>query len=162
MSRHSDLMIARARLRWLGEVRQMSAIGTQEAYSRAGRGSAYWGCAEAYVRCVEPPPMTQSGRRASRTKPWLQPLLTARTSGKRCTSPMKRASKGEVLSRLHARVSLRGRFKSTTGKMATVSGHRQRALPRTHPTPKPVDTRLKIVASFSPSWTMRGDFKPPR
>src|SRR5262249_43234651 len=28
MSRHSDLMIARARLRWLGEVRQMSAIGT--------------------------------------------------------------------------------------------------------------------------------------
>src|SRR5215468_10426929 len=25
MSRHSDLMIARARLRWLGEVRQMSA-----------------------------------------------------------------------------------------------------------------------------------------
>src|SRR5215468_7142734 len=28
MSHHSDLMIARARLRWLGEVRQMSAIGT--------------------------------------------------------------------------------------------------------------------------------------
>src|SRR5215813_13515016 len=28
MSRHSDLMIARALLRWLGEVRQMSAIGT--------------------------------------------------------------------------------------------------------------------------------------
>src|SRR5215469_944678 len=28
VSRHSDLMIARARLRWLGEVRQMSAIGT--------------------------------------------------------------------------------------------------------------------------------------
>ena len=38
MSRHSDLMIARARQRWLGEVRQMSAIGTREAYSRAGRG----------------------------------------------------------------------------------------------------------------------------
>src|SRR5580700_3489541 len=62
-----------------------------------------------------------------------------------------RASKGEVLSRLHARVSRRGTFKSTTGNMATVSGHRHRALPRTHPTPKPVDTRLKIVASFSPS-----------
>ena len=77
--------------------------------------------------------------------------LAARTSGKRCTSPMKRASKGEVLSRLHARASRRGTFKSTTGKMATVSGHRHRALPRTHPTPKPVDTRLKIVASFSPS-----------
>src|SRR6516165_5885056 len=29
MSRHSDLMIARARLRWLGEVRQMSAIGVR-------------------------------------------------------------------------------------------------------------------------------------
>jgi hypothetical protein len=40
MSRHSDLMIARARLRWLGEVCQMSAIGTQEAYNRAGGRSA--------------------------------------------------------------------------------------------------------------------------
>src|SRR3984893_2249058 len=81
----------------------------------------------------------------------IQPSMTARTSGKRFTSPMKRASKGEVLSRLHARVSRRGTFKSTTGNMATVSGHRHRALPRTHPTPKPVETRLKIVASFSPS-----------
>jgi len=81
----------------------------------------------------------------------LQPLLTARTSGKRCTSPMKRASKGEVLSRRHARASRRATFKSNTGKMATVSGHRHRALPSTHPTPKPVDTRLRIVASFSPS-----------
>ena len=81
----------------------------------------------------------------------IQPLLTARTSGKRFTSPMKRASKGEVLSRLHARVSRRGTFKSTTGNMATVSGHRHRALPRTHPTPRPIDTRLRIVASFNPS-----------
>src|SRR5262250_2831601 len=38
MSRHSDLMIARARLRWLGEVRQMSAIGTQVSIHDA----AYW------------------------------------------------------------------------------------------------------------------------
>jgi len=28
----------------------MTAYGTQEAYSSAGRGSAYWGSAEACVR----------------------------------------------------------------------------------------------------------------
>ena len=75
----------------------------------------------------------------------------ARTSGKRCTSAIKFASKVEGLSLLHARASGRGMFKSTTGKMTTLSGERQRAVPMTHPTPKPVDTRLKIVASFSPS-----------
>src|SRR5215831_8086250 len=37
MSRHSDLMIARARLRWLGEVRQMSAIGTPETVGLTNR-----------------------------------------------------------------------------------------------------------------------------
>src|SRR5271167_1214209 len=81
----------------------------------------------------------------------VQPLLSARTSGKRCTSPIKFASNGEVLSLLHARANVRGMFKSTTDKMTTVSGHRQRAVPRTQPTPKPVATRLRIVASFSPS-----------
>ena len=30
-------------------------------------------------------------------------------------------------------------------------GDRQRAVPRTHPTPNPVDTRLRIVASLFPS-----------
>jgi hypothetical protein len=74
----------------------------------------------------------------------LQLSLTARTSGKQRTSPMKRASKGEVLSRLHASASRRATFKSTTGKMATVLGHRHRALPRTHPTPKPVDTSSRL------------------
>src|SRR6266481_3132536 len=78
-------------------------------------------------------------------------LLTARTFGKRRTSPIKFASKGEVLSRLHARAKVRGIFKSTTGRTTTVSGHRQRAVSKTHPTPKPLDTRLRIVASFSPS-----------
>jgi hypothetical protein len=63
----------------------------------------------------------------------LQPLSTARTSGKRCASAMKRASKGEVLSRRHARASRRGTFKSTMGKMATVPGHRHRALPEYYP-----------------------------
>ena len=92
----------------------------------------------------------------------LQRLLTARTLGDRRTSPMKLASKGEVLSLRHARASRRVTLKSTTGKMTTVAGHRQRAVARTHPTPKPVDTRLRIVASFSPSWTMRGDFGPFR
>jgi hypothetical protein len=79
------------------------------------------------------------------------PLLTARTSGRHRTSSMKRASKGEVLSLLHTRDIVRGMFKSSTGRMATVLGHRHRALPRTHPTPKPVDTRLRIVASLNPS-----------
>jgi hypothetical protein len=49
-----------------------------------------------------------------------QPLLTARTSGKRRTSSTKRTSKGELLSRLHARASDTGIFKSTTDRMATV------------------------------------------
>jgi hypothetical protein len=89
----------------------------------------------------------------------LRALLTARMSGKRCTSPMKFASKGEVLSLLQARASVRGTFKSTTGKMTTVSGHRQRALPRTHPTPKPVDTRLRIVAEH---WNNATDKKYSR
>jgi hypothetical protein len=51
---------------------------------------------------------------------------------------MKFASKGELLSLLLAKVSVRGTFKSTKGKMATISGRLQRAVPRTHPTPKPV------------------------
>jgi hypothetical protein len=37
----------------------MSVIGTQEAYGRAGRGSAYRGSAEARVRRAERPPMTR-------------------------------------------------------------------------------------------------------
>src|SRR5258708_1153581 len=78
-------------------------------------------------------------------------LIESSLFGKRRTSPIKFASKGEVLSRLHARAKFRGIFKSTTGRTTTVSGHRQRAVPKTHPTPKPLDTRLRIVASFSPS-----------
>src|SRR4029077_16060313 len=88
--------------------------------------------------------------------------LSARTSGRRCTSSTKLASKGEELSLLQARASDNGMFKSTTGVMTTLLGHRHRAVPRTHPTPKPVATRLKIVASFTPSCTMRGTFSPPR
>src|SRR6516165_11345842 len=36
MSRHPSSMIARVRLRWLGEVLQMSAIGTEETIDQAG------------------------------------------------------------------------------------------------------------------------------
>jgi hypothetical protein len=105
-----------------------------------------------------------SAFRALRSAPYVIATghLKRLTARMRRTSSIKRASKGEVLSRLHASASDTGMFKSTTGKTATVRGHRQRALPSTHPTPKPVDTRLRIVASLSPSWTIRGDFKPPR
>jgi len=48
------------------------------------------------------------------------PFLTARTPGKRCTSLMKFASRGEVLSLRHTRDSARGMSKSTTGKMTIV------------------------------------------
>ena len=61
VSRHSDLMIARAPLRRLGKVRQMSAIGTKRSVSRAGRGSAYWGSAEGCVRFVTIDARTMSG-----------------------------------------------------------------------------------------------------
>src|SRR4029077_18310038 len=81
----------------------------------------------------------------------LQSLLIARTSGKRCTSEMKFASSGEVLSLFHASASGKGMFRSATDRMTTLSGHRQRAVPLTHPTPMPCDTRLRIVASFRPS-----------
>jgi PAS domain S-box-containing protein len=94
---------------------------------------------------------TRSATAERQSTPINRHLFTARTSGKRRTSPTKCASKGEVLSILHARAKLRGMFKSITGKTTTVSGHRQRAVPRTHPTPNPLDTRLRIVASFSPS-----------
>src|SRR5258708_11284042 len=74
---------------------------------------------------------------------------------------MKFASKGEVLSFLHTSARVRGMFKSTTGKMTTDSGQRQRVVARTHPTPMPVDTRLRIVGTLTPSSTMLGDFQPP-
>src|SRR6266851_6410127 len=67
----------------------------------------------------------------------LQSLLIARTSGKRCTSAMKFASSGEVLSLFHASASGNGMFRSATDRMTTLSGHRQRAVPFTHPTPMP-------------------------
>jgi hypothetical protein len=41
-----------------GLFHRVSGIGTQEAYSRASRGSAYRGSAEGFVRLAEPPPMT--------------------------------------------------------------------------------------------------------
>jgi len=81
----------------------------------------------------------------------LQSLLIARTSGKRCTSAMKFASSGEVLSLFHASASGNGMFRSATDRMTTLPGHRQRAVLFTHPTPMPCDTRLRIVASFRPS-----------
>src|SRR5215471_7867762 len=43
MSRHSDLMIARARLRWLGEVRQMSAMALTGCSGLSAKISAVGG-----------------------------------------------------------------------------------------------------------------------
>jgi hypothetical protein len=112
-------------------------------------------CSSFYPGIEECASLSLRARRGLAVASWshqaLQPLLTARTSDDRRTSPMKLASKGEILSLRHARASRRVTLKSTTGKMITVAGHRQRAVARTHPTPKPVDTRLRIVASFSPS-----------
>src|SRR5262249_51186973 len=53
MSRHSDLMIARARLRWLGEVRQMPAIGTPPTDRSPSGVSDHWFSVDA-ARCVLP------------------------------------------------------------------------------------------------------------
>ena len=52
----------------------------------------------------------------------LQSLLIARTSGKRCTSALKFASSGEVLSLFHASASGNGMFRSATDRMTTLSG----------------------------------------
>src|SRR5258705_13906894 len=58
-----------------------------------------------------------------------------------------------------------GNFKSVTGSSATLSGHRQRVALLTNATPSPHDTRLSIVASFTPSRLMhacfRGGLKSP-
>jgi hypothetical protein len=51
----------------------------------------------------------------------LQSLLIARTSGKRCTSAMKFASSGEVLSLFHASASGNGMFRSARDRMTTVT-----------------------------------------
>ena len=48
--------------------------------------------------------------------------LTARTAGKSRTSSTNFASKGDVLSLLHASASVRGMFRSTTEDTTTVSG----------------------------------------
>lgn len=80
----------------------------------------------------------------------LQPHFRSPTAGKRRTSPITFASKGEVLSLLQARASGRGMSKSTTGKITTVSGDRQRAVPSTHPTPKPVDRDLGLLPRSVP------------
>jgi hypothetical protein len=45
-----------------------------------------------------------------------------------------------------------GNFKSVTDSNTTLSGHRQRVALLTNATPKPHDTRLRIVASFTPSY----------
>ena len=92
------------------------------------------------------PLASRCGRRTS-----MERFLTARTSAKLCTSAMKFASKGKVLSLLHTRASGKGISRSTTEKITTPSGHRQRAVRLTHPTPIPCETRLRIVASFRPS-----------
>jgi hypothetical protein len=94
---------------------------------------------------------TRSAAAERQSTPINRHLFTARTSGKRRTSSTNFASKGDVLSRLHASANVRGMFKSTTGDTTTVSGHLQRAVSSTHPTPKPLDTRLRMVASFIPS-----------
>ena len=50
---------------------------------------------------------------------------------------MKFASKGEVLSLLHARASGKGMSRSAMDMITTPSGHRPRAVPLTQPTPIP-------------------------
>src|ERR1700723_1914526 len=99
------------------------------------------------IFCNKLQPDTEEGREV----PSASQEDKARTSGKRCTSPMKLASKGEELSLLQTRASGSGTFRSATDMMATLVGHRKRAVPSTHPTPKPFATRLRIVASFNPS-----------
>jgi len=83
--------------------------------------------------------------RCIRSYAWGQSFFNARTSGKRCTSAMKVASKGEILSLLQARAIGNGMFRSVTDRMTTCFGHRQRAVSFTHPMPIPWETRLRAA-----------------
>src|SRR5438034_11155391 len=81
----------------------------------------------------------------------VQRLEYASTSGKSRTAATNFSSKGEALSFRQIRANGNGNFKSVTGSSATLSGHRQWVALLTNATPSPHDTRLRIVASFTPS-----------
>src|SRR6185503_1717323 len=89
-------------------------------------------------------------------------LANASTSGNCRTLATNFASNGDMLSFRQIRASGSGRFKSVTGSTTTLSGHRQRVALLTNATPSLHDTRLRMVASFTASWTMCGDLRPPR
>src|SRR5437879_4473395 len=73
------------------------------------------------------------------------------TSGNSRTSSKNLASKGEPLSLRQTRAKGNRKFKSATGINTTPAGHRQRVALLTKATPNPHETRLRIVASFTPS-----------
>jgi hypothetical protein len=73
------------------------------------------------------------------------------TSDNRRTFSTNLASKGESLSFRQISANGSGNFKSVTDTNTTLSGHRQRVALLTNATPSPHDTRLRIVASFTPS-----------
>jgi hypothetical protein len=81
----------------------------------------------------------------------IQRLECASTSGNDRTSSTNFASKGEALSLRQTTANGSDNFKSVTDSNPTLSGHRQRVALLTNATPKPHDTRLRIVASLTPS-----------
>lgn len=83
------------------------------------------------------------------------------TSGSERTPATNFASRGDVSSFRHTRANGSGSCKSGTGRRTTPSGQRQRVAPLTNATPSPHDTRLRIVASLTPSCTTLGDSRPP-
>ena len=83
--------------------------------------------------------------------------LQARTSHQ----PEILQATGISLSFRQMRANASGNFKSVTGSTTTPSGQRQRVALLTNATPILQDTRLRIVASFAASWTMRGLLSPP-
>src|SRR6185436_5453643 len=80
-----------------------------------------------------------------------QSLAYASTSGNDRTSATNFASNEEELSFRQMSAKGSGNFKSATGSKITLPGHRQRVALLTNATPSPHDTRLRIVASFTPS-----------
>src|SRR5688572_2079529 len=80
-----------------------------------------------------------------------QCLECASTSGNDRTSETNFARSGEELSFRQISANGSGNFKSVTESNTTLSGHRQRVALLTKATPSPHDTRLRIVASFTPS-----------
>src|SRR5260221_1604211 len=93
---------------------------------------------------------------------WFALFGNTTTSGNTRTAATKLASNGDPLSLRQVSSNGRGKSKSVTGSKTIPCGQRQRVALLTNATPILHDTRLRIVASFTASCMIQGDFSLAR